>query len=127
MDGRSGRRRYLLVSTPGYSLRTRGSAAQKIVNYPGTTDWWTVESSNTRPSGDLNGGSRPTYLSTADVTITLRTHATAIFVSALDGAGEPKSVLPVERVAGGFKVHLNAATPWYSITAVQPVGVHPKR
>jgi hypothetical protein len=117
--------RYLLLSLPGYSLRSRGSAPQKLVHYPGTTDWWTLESSNARPSGHLNGGSRPTYLTASDVTITLRTRAMALVVSVLDGSGEPVSTMPVEKVTGGFRLHLNAASPWYSISAI--FGGRPRR
>jgi hypothetical protein len=120
-DGQAiGESRYLLLSLPGFSLRTRSGAPQKLVHYPGTTDWWTVESSNARPSGDLNGGSRPTYMQAVDVTITLRTHAAELVVTPLDGTGEPMGVVPVERVPGGFRLHLNAATPWYAISALQP-------
>jgi len=120
--------RYLLLSAPATSLRTRPGASQpqRMVNYPGTTDWWTIESSNTRPSGDLNGGSRPTYLQAADVTVTLRTQAMAVEVWALDGTGEAVSVVPAERVAGGFRIRLSAATPWYAIHALQ-AGPHRKR
>jgi hypothetical protein len=95
------------------------------VHYPGTTDWWTIESSNARPSGHLNGGSRPTYLTASDVTITLRTRAMALVVSVLDGSGEPVSTMPVEKVTGGFRLHLNAASPWYSISAI--FGGRPRR
>jgi hypothetical protein len=43
----------MLLTNPGYSLRaTPGTEQpQPLKLYPGTTDWWTVESTNTRPSG----------------------------------------------------------------------------
>jgi hypothetical protein len=106
-----------LLTNPGYSLR---SLNQRLVNYPGTTDWWTIQSSNTRPSGNLNGGSGPTYLEKVEAYVTLRTRASSIVVRALDGAGEPVAeVTEIERVAGGFRIHLNADSPWFEITAVQ--------
>jgi hypothetical protein len=52
--------------------------------------------------------------------ITLRTAAPFLTVAALDGAGNTLAVLPaseIQRVAGGFRVHLNSPTPWYAITA----------
>ena len=117
--------RRLLLSIPGYSLRSLPSTAQPqaLKNYPGTTDWWTIASSNGRPSGDLNGGMPPTWMERVEAYVTLRTHATSIVVSVLDGAGEPAGELPeseIERVTGGFRIHLNAASPWYAITAIQP-------
>ena len=118
--------RRLLLSVPGYSLRSLPSTAQPqaLKNYPGTTDWWTIQSSNSRPSGDLNAGKQPTWMERVEAYVTLRTEATSIAVSVLDGAGEPASELPpseIERVTGGFRIHLNAASPWYAITAVQPI------
>ncbi|HET8548112.1 MAG TPA: hypothetical protein VFL57_08920, partial [Bryobacteraceae bacterium] len=48
----------ILVSNPGYSLRTQPGSnparPQQLVNYPGTRDWWTIETDPayaTRPSG----------------------------------------------------------------------------
>jgi hypothetical protein len=118
--------RRLLLSVPGYSLRSLPTAAQPqaLKNYPGTTDWWTIESSNSRPSGDLNGGKAPTWMERVEAYVTLRTNAVSISVSALDGAGEPAGELPaseIERVPGGFRIHLNAPSPWYAIHAVQPL------
>ncbi len=117
--------RRLLLSIPGYSLRSLPSLAQPqtLKNYPGTTDWWTIESSNSRPSGDLNGGKQPTWMERIEAWVTLRTNATSIAVSALDGSGEPVGELApaeIERLPGGFRIHLNAASPWYAIIAAQP-------
>jgi hypothetical protein len=115
----------MLLTNPGYSLR---SLNQRLVNYPGTTDWWTIQSSNTRPSGNLNGGSGPTYLERVEAYVTLRTRASSIVVRALDGAGEPAAdITEIERVAGGFRIHLNADSPWYEITAVQSAAPRRRR
>jgi hypothetical protein len=120
----------MLLTIPGYSLRSLpgSNQPQPLRNYPGTADWWTVQSSNTRPSGNLNGGNGPTWLEKVEVYMTLRTRATSIKVMALDGAGEPMSeVTEIEPVPGGFRIHLNADSPWYSIAAVQPVGPRRRR
>jgi hypothetical protein len=125
---RSSRR--LLLSIPGYSLRSQPGSTQPqaLRNYPGTTDWWTIQSSNTRPSGNLNGGNTPTYMEKVEAWITLRTNASSISVSALNGAGEPVAeVKEIERVTGGFRIHLAAPSPWYLITAVQRERPRPKR
>lgn len=112
----------MLLTVPGYSLRAlpNSTQPQPIRNYPGTADWWTVQSSNMRPSGNLNGGNGPTYLEKVEAFITLRTRAKSIQVTALDGAGAPLAdVTAIERIPGGFRIHLNADSPWYSISAVQ--------
>ena len=89
---------HLLLSLPGYTMRP----GQKIINYPGTTDWWTLSSDNDRPSG--------TYVSTTavmqriDCTMKFR----ALTVYPLDGAGKRMPPLPKSET-----VHLNADTPWY--------------
>jgi hypothetical protein len=129
----------LLLSVPGYSLRAlpapgnRAPAAasaqpQRLVNYPGTTDWWTADRTNSanssKPSGDMNAGWQPTYMERVEVWITLRTNAATLTVSALDGAGNVIGVLPaseVQPVAGGFRIHANGdgqpLSPWFAIAA----------
>jgi hypothetical protein len=120
--------RRMLLTIPGYSLRTLNGQPQALKNYPGTTDWWTIVGSNTRPSGDLNGGSRPTYMQKVDAWVTVRTTATTISVNALNGAGDPMmAVTEVERVAGGFRIHLNADSPWYEITTDAPPSAATRR
>jgi hypothetical protein len=132
----------LLLSVPGYSLRAlpdsgnrqpaaATASSQRMVNYPGTSDWWTVEATNganaSRPSGDMNSGYQPTFMERVEAYVTLRTNATAITVSVLDGTGTPVGTLgaaDVEQVAGGFRIHLNGDgqpnSPWFAISAVQP-------
>ncbi len=122
--------RRMLLTIPGYSLRSLPGTnqPQPLTKYPNTSDWWTIQSSNTRPSGNLNGGSQPTYLEKVETYITLRTNALSIAVIALDGAGNPLTdVTEIERVAGGFRVRLDAASPWYEIRAVPPAMPRPRR
>jgi hypothetical protein len=91
---------HVLVSLPGYTLKP----GQKVVNYPGTTDWWTLSSSDDRPSGGYSGG--PVQMQRMDVTMKFREMA----VFPLDGAG--KRMAPL---AKGASVRLNAETPWYEL------------
>lgn len=129
IDGRpiheSGR---MLLSNPGYSLRTQPSSnperAQRIVRYTGTNDWWTIEPEPAFPakqSGNLNGGSRPTWMERVEAIVTIRTGAEKLTVYPLDGAGARLRPLPVERAGDVFRVHLQAAgsdwSPWYEICA----------
>jgi hypothetical protein len=92
---------HLLVSLPGYTLRP----GQKIVNYPGTTDWWTLSSDNDRPSGVYQGGG-PVLMQRMDSTMKFR----AMTVYPLDGSGKRMAAL-----AKGASVRLNAETPWYEL------------
>jgi hypothetical protein len=92
---------HLLVSLPGYTLRS----GQKVVNYPGTTDWWTLSSDNDRPSGAYQGGG-PVLMQRMDCTMKFR----AMTVYPLDGSGKRMAAL-----AKGASVRLNAETPWYEL------------
>ncbi len=121
----------LQVSTPGHTLRTQPGATperpQALVNYgstlPAAADWWTLEREpafSNRPSGNLNGGLRPIWMERVESFMTLSTTAVRLAVYPLDGAGarlEPLAVSDVERVAGGFRVHLQGPaarlSPWY--------------
>ncbi len=120
----------MLLSIPGYSLRSlpRTTQPQNLMFYRGTTDWWTLDPTNSpnasKPSGDMNGGSQPTWIERVEAWITLRTRAARIVVAVLDGAGKAITDLPaseVQPVAGGFRIHLNAAgqplSPWFTIRA----------
>jgi hypothetical protein len=75
----------------------------------------------------MNGGWRPTFMERVEAYLTLRTSATALTVSALDGAGNATGTLPaseVQAVAGGYRIHVNGdgqpQTPWFAITAALP-------
>jgi len=121
----------MLLTNPGYTLRTQpGSNPQRpqaLVNYPPAKDWWTLEQEpgySAKPSGNLNGGQRPVWMERVECYVTLRTRAARVIVYPLDGAGarmEPLEPVSVERVEGGFRLHLQAAgqplAPWYEIVA----------
>jgi hypothetical protein len=121
----------LLVSTPGYALRTQPGSnpprPQQLVRYANSTDWWTLEKEPAfpdKPSGNLNGGIGPTWLERVESYITIRTTAKGLTVYPLDGAGARLAPLPdqeVESVEGGFRIHLQGKgqphSPWYEIIA----------
>jgi hypothetical protein len=117
----------LLVSMPGKVLRSRAGTQEplKLVNYPGTTDWWTLpkeDPNQERPSAPYAGGSGPLWMERVQSTLTLRTGAKAITVYPLDGAGARLRALAagdVQKVAGGFRIHLQGdgqeLSPWFEI------------
>ncbi|MBI4902263.1 MAG: hypothetical protein HY820_01425 [Acidobacteria bacterium] len=118
--------RRMLLSLPGQTLRTQPSTTrpQQLVNYPGTRDWWTLEpqSGVNKPNGDLNGGSRPTYMERIECTVTLRTAAGTVTVYPLDGSGSRKPALDQRYLTteeGAVKMMLHAQdqdfAPWYEI------------
>jgi hypothetical protein len=119
----------MLLSNPGHTLRTQpGSDPQRpqaLINYGTTKDWWTIEPEPnyaSKPSGNLNGGQRPVWMERVECFVTLRTSAAALTVYPLDGAGrrlKPHAESDVERVEGGFRLHLQAEgqsfSPWYEL------------
>jgi hypothetical protein len=107
----------MLLTTPGYTL----GESQKFVNYPGTTDWWTIAPEppmSDRPTG-RNSGAAPMLMERVESTVTLRTSAGSVMVYPLDGAGKRLAPIPVEKMPGGFRIHLQAdgqpMAPWYEI------------
>jgi hypothetical protein len=110
----------LLLTNPGHTLRSRNagqpSQPQRIVHYPGTRDWFTVEADiASRPSGDLNGGAGPTWMEKTPVRITLRTQRTGLTVYPLDGAGRRMEAIAVVPSENGFQFTLAADSPWYEV------------
>jgi hypothetical protein len=93
---------HMLLSLPGYTVRP----GQKLINYPGTTDWWTLSSDNDRPSGAYSG-TGPVLMERADCVLQLR----GVTVYLLDGSGNRLPALE-----GSGRIHLSAATPWYEVT-----------
>ena len=104
---------------------------QGLKYYPGTTDWWTVDPTNSpnsqKPSGDMNGGWKPTFMERVEAYVTLRTNATSVTVLALDGYGNVIDALAASEVQpapGGFRIHVNGdgqpQTPWFVVAATQP-------
>ena len=110
----------MLLTNPGYVLRSRSAAApavaQRIVRYPGTTDWFTIEADlPSKPSGDLNGGAGPTWMMTTPVKVTLRTQFTDILVYPLDGAGRRGEALAVRAGVDGLEFVIGGEAPWYEV------------
>ncbi|MFB3828716.1 MAG: hypothetical protein ACE15B_18250 [Bryobacteraceae bacterium] len=104
----------MLLSAPGYALRSQPGEdpprPQQIVNYGATKDWWTLEPEpafRDKPSGNLSGGQRPTWMSRLAAWITL---PPAVTVYPLDGAGRRMAPLRVEN--GRFAL---ADSPWYEV------------
>lgn len=130
----------LLVSIPGYSLRSQPSpgnrapsvstaVAQKLAPYPNHSGYWTSDPTNSaptgKPSGDMYGGYRPTWMERVEAQLTLRTTnaASTLTVTPLDGAGNPLTPLAaseVQAVDGGHRIHLNGdgqpQSPWFRLT-----------
>jgi len=121
----------LLLSMPGYTLRTQPGSdpprPQQLVKYGNTTDWWTLEKEPNfpnKPSGNRDGGIGPVWMERVESYVTIRTAAKRLTVYPLDGAGVRMSPLPdqqIEKVDGGFRLHLQAdgqpASPWYEVVA----------
>jgi len=120
--GESGR---LLLSTPGFSLATQPGSnpprPQRMVPYRGIKGWWTLEPEPKNPnqtSALANSGIAPVWMERVESYATLRTSARRLTVYPLDGTGERQAELPsqaVERVPGGFRIHLQADGQPYSV------------
>jgi hypothetical protein len=119
----------MLLSNPGYTLRSQPGSdpkrPQQIVRYGATTDWWTIEKEpgfDSKPSGNLNGGTGPTWMERVEAWVTLRTSNSRVTVHPLDGSGQRMAELSesdIQKVDGGFRIHLQAEgqawSPWYEI------------
>jgi hypothetical protein len=130
LDGRSLEdSRRMLLSLPGYTLATLAGSEpprpQRLVPYPGTAEWWTLEPDPgfaERPSGGRDTGRPPVWMERVECYVTLRTGARRLAVYPLDGAGQRQAALPsdhVRRLSGGFRIHLQAEgqaySPWYEL------------
>ncbi len=127
LDGEEvGQSKHLLLSLPGQTLRTQPGTTrpQQLVKYPGTSDWWTIETQAgfNKPSGDLNGGSRPTYMERVECEVSLATAGARVTVYPLDGAGNRKAALEARWVTfadSRVRVQLHAQgqdfSPWYEV------------
>ncbi len=117
----------MLLTIPGYTLGTlpgtEPARIQRLIPYPGTTDWWTLEPEpgSGKPSG-RNGGSAPVWMERIESFVTIRTRALGLKVFPLDGAGARRAALPrgdVLRSRGAWRIHLQAEgqelAPWYEI------------
>jgi hypothetical protein len=117
----------VLLSTPGYTLRTQPGSnparTQRLVNYPSTSDWWTLEPEPAfpgKPSGDLNGGIGPVWMEHVESYVTFRTQAVKLTVYPLDGTGARLARLPdwdIQARDDGFRIHIQGDgqefSPWY--------------
>ncbi|MBS1827585.1 MAG: hypothetical protein JST93_19880 [Acidobacteria bacterium] len=121
--------RRLLLTLPGESLRARAGTTpaqpQRLVNYPGTSDWFTAQPDpgSIRPSANRSGGPRPTFMERIECEVSLKLTEGALRVYPLDGAGKRLDALDdrfLQRDAGTVTVHLQADgqafSPWYEIT-----------
>lgn len=123
------RSRRLLLSLPGYTLAAVAGSdpprPQRLVPYPGSTDWWTLEPDPAfadRPSGGRDTGRPPVWMERVESYVTLRIRGRRLTVYPLDGCGARQTPLApehVQRIAGGFRLHLQAegqtCSPWYEI------------
>jgi hypothetical protein len=120
--------RRLLLSNPGAVFGTQPGTypprPQRMVNYQGQSDWWTVEPDlSNRPSGQRSAAARPTWMEQVEMFFTLRTRAASLTVYPLDGSGNRLGVLTGENIVpveSGFRIHLQAEgqppSPWYEIS-----------
>jgi hypothetical protein len=122
---------HLLLSTPGYTLRTQPGSdparPQQLVNYPSTSDWWTLEPEPAfpgKPSGNLNGGIPPVWMERVESYVNLHTMAGNLTVYPLDGTGArlpPLSAEHVQVMPDGFRIHIQAEgqdlSPWYELVS----------
>lgn len=121
--------RRLLLSHPGYCLRTQQGSdperPQKLVKYPGTTDWFTLEPEpgSTRPSASRSSGRTPIWMERIEAALRLRTAAAAIRVYPLNGRGERQTAIEVKAIDGGFEIPIQAEgqvlSPWFEIELEQ--------
>ncbi len=116
----------LLLSTPGYTLRTQPGSnpprPQKLI--PRGKGYWTLEPElgANKPSGPMDRGTGPVWMKRVESFVTLRTSAKNLVVYPLDGRGaRVDAVRDVEKIAGGFRIHLQASgqvfSPWYELVA----------
>ena len=129
LDGRAlAESLHMLLSTPGYTTRTVAGSnpprPQKIVNYPGTTNQWTLEPDpgSSKPSGDLNRGEGPVWMERVESSVRLTTRAKNLTVYPLSETGSRLKPLTGDDVRiekGGFRIHLQAdgqaLSPWFEL------------
>ncbi len=119
----------MLISTPGYTLRSQPGSnpprPQQLINYRNRNDGWTLEPEpdfSNNPSGSYKIGQGPSWMERVESNLTLRTSARQVTVYPLDGKGArltPISASDVEKVNGGFRIHLQSnditTSFWYEV------------
>lgn len=109
----------MLLTSPGFTLRSQPGATpareQRLVNYPGSATRWTIEPDQARPSGDLNGGSRPVWMERIPMKVELRAAAARLTIYPLSASGARMEPIEAERTAEGFRARLDAASPWFEL------------
>ena len=94
---------------------------QKLVNYPGTADWWTLTPApgSDKPSGVYAGGGA-VMMERVECVVKVRTEVKSLAVYPLDGCGNRMAKLDgkeATRESGTLRIHLASETPWYEIAA----------
>lgn len=115
LDGRpiEGSRR-MLVTNPGFTLGEK----QRLVNYGGAADWFTLAPVDAaKPSSPFIVSGQRTLMEKVDAVVTLRSRAKAVTVYPLDGTGKRLAGVKAEKAGDGFRVKLEAETPWYEVEA----------
>lgn len=117
----------MLLTLPGATWRSRTGSEPpqpvRLVNYPGTTDWFTFPSDvEGRPSGSRGGttSGKPLLMDRAELALTLRHQAAKLTVYPLGSSGERLAPLPssqVQKLNGGWHLRLNGEnqppSPWF--------------
>jgi hypothetical protein len=118
--------RRLLLSNPGNAFRSLpGSnppAPQLLTNYPGRPELTLQPDRSNRPSGDLNGGSRPVFLHTVSVRLRLKLPWNNLIVYPLNGRGErmrPLSEADLVKEGDSWMLQLQTEgqelSPWFEL------------
>lgn len=104
--------RRLLLTAPGYVLRSSNGQPQPLIPYPGTTDWFTLAPApgSTSPSGHLEIGSGPNWMEPVGATITLDLSGSEFTVFPLDRTGARLASISVQ--ARRFQLQ---SSPWYEV------------
>ena len=104
----------MLITNPG---ATRG--ATDFVHYPGTIDWWTLapDPGSGKPSGPYSIPQTVPLMEQNDATLTLRSLADTLTVYPLDGRGVRGKGVAAAKTPTGFRIRLDAETPWYELAS----------
>jgi hypothetical protein len=98
LDGKPlAKSRKMLLTLPGYTMRP----GEKMVNYPGATDWFTLApKAGNKPSGTFSG-TGPVMMQRPEAKVTLRIPGKTVRMYPLDGSGARKKE--------------SADSPWFEV------------